>query len=130
MDAFEIAAQITKLNEEQQIVYGWASVVTEKGEPVVDSQGDIIDIQDLSKAVHDFMAVSRQGKLMHVGKRVGEIVESLVFTSELQKAMGIDLQKEGWFVGYKVHDPEVWKAVKSGKYKAFSIGGFGEREKA
>ena len=34
--------QVIKVDEDQRIVYGWASVTTYKGEPVVDRQGDII----------------------------------------------------------------------------------------
>ena len=34
----------------------------------------------------------------------------------------------GWWVGFKVHDEEVWKGVKSGKYKMFSVHGSGMRK--
>jgi hypothetical protein len=53
------------------MVYGWASVVTEKGEPVVDRQGDVIEPDTLVKAVNNFMEHVRVGKAMHVGEQVG-----------------------------------------------------------
>ena len=38
-----VEGAILKTDDEQRMVYGWASVVTEKGEPVVDRQGDVIE---------------------------------------------------------------------------------------
>ena len=55
------------------MVYGWASVVTEKGEPVVDRQGDVIEADTLVKAVNEFMEHVRVGKAMHKGIRVGAV---------------------------------------------------------
>ena len=49
------------------MVYGWASVVTEKGEAVVDRQGDIIEPETLVRAVNKFMEHVRVGKEMHKG---------------------------------------------------------------
>ena len=49
---------------------------------------------------------------------------------DVQKALGIDLGKVGWFGAMRFRDDEVWAAVKSGKFRAFSIGGTGVREAA
>ena len=37
---------------------------------------------------------------------------------------------EGWWVGFRVSDPDVWEKVKDGTYKMFSIEGTGERVEA
>jgi hypothetical protein len=44
--------------------------------------------------------------------------------------MGIDATAApaGWWVGFKVDDPEVWAKVESGEYKMFSIGGTATEE--
>jgi hypothetical protein len=105
-------------------------VVTEKGVPVIDLQGDEIPVEVLVKAVHTFMAECRVGKVGHAGGQTGEIVESLVFTKALQDALGIDLQKEGWFVGYRIDDPAVWTKVEAGDLSMFSIGGTCEYDEA
>lgn len=123
-------APIVAKDEAEHIIWGWASVVTEKGVPVVDLQGDEIPVPVLVKAVHKFMAECRVGKIGHAGGQTGEIVESLVFTKALQDVLGIDLQQEGWFVGYRIDDPEVWKQVQSGDLSMFSIGGTCEYEEA
>lgn len=123
-------ADIIEKNEEQRIVYGFASVIEDAGGMVVDSQGDIIDEATLVKAAHEFVKAERTAKAMHQGNPVGEIVESIVLTKDVQKAMGIKIDKVGWFIGMKIHDDNVWKQVKAGTLAAFSIGGRGHREAA
>ncbi len=107
---------------DQQIAYGWASVSTLNGELVTDLQGDQITIGEMQKAVHEFMK-DRAGDAMHDEAQCAEIVDSLVVTKELADAMGWDAGREGWFVGFKVHDANVWKRFLSGELKAFSISG-------
>lgn len=114
---------IIKVDEEQRIIYGWASVATVKGEPLVDLQGHIIPIEVLHKAVNTFMEGARVGKLMHQGKQVGQIIHSFPVTDEIMKSLGIQSDKQGWIVGYKVYDDDTWEEVKAGKWAAFSIGG-------
>jgi len=128
MDKVNISAEIISKNEDQQIIYGWASVIEVDGEQVVDSQNDIIKIDELTKAAHAFVSDARLAKTMHAGEGIGEIVESIVFAPDVQKSLGIDLGKVGWFIGMKVNDSDVWKRVKSGELAAFSIGGRGFRE--
>lgn len=118
-----IEGQILKADDEQRMVYGWASVITEKGKPVIDRQGDVIDSETLVKAVNNFMEHVRVGKAMHTGDQVGVVVHSFPITKELGDSLGIHSDREGWIVAYKVYDDNVWEMVKSGKLAAFSIGG-------
>lgn len=122
-------AEILKYDDEQRMVWGWASVITENGVPVVDRQGDVIKADTLMKAATDFMLSMRVTKEMHMGGKVGEFVHSLPLTKEIGEALGIKSDKEGWIVACKVYDDEVWQKVKSGELKAFSIGGRARREK-
>ena len=118
-----IEGKILKTDDEQRMVYGWASVITEKGEPVVDRQDDMIEADTLVKAVNEFMEHVRVGKAMHVGEQVGTVVHSLPITKEIGDSLGIQSDREGWVVAYKVFDDDVWNMVKSGELAAFSIGG-------
>ena len=120
--------KILKVDDEQRMVYGWASVVTEKGVPVVDRQGDVIEADTLVKAVNNFMEYVRVGKAMHTGEQVGVVVHSLPVTKEICDALGIQSDREGWVVAYKVYDDKVWEMVKSGELAAFSIGGRANKE--
>ena len=127
MKTFELNTKICKINEEQQLVYGWASVIIEGNEPVVDLQNDVITPEELAKAAHNFIITSRTAKQMHKGAKIGEVVESTVFTKEAQNALGINLQKEGWWIVMKIYDDAVWQKVKEGSLREFSIGGKAER---
>lgn len=133
---FKIEAEIAKgLNPDDQLkqglVYGWASVIEKDGVPVVDHQGDRISQQELVKAAHDFMK-RRDGGVMHdeTGHNIGSIVESVVLTKDLQKALGVDLGKVGWLIGYQISDARVKAMAQKRLLKAFSIGGRGRRRPA
>lgn len=125
---WSLSVPISKVDDEQRMVWGWASVIEENGRVVTDKQDDQIEIAELSKAAHGFMKFYRVGGDMHETMGVGDVVESIVFTPDVQKALGVDLGKVGWFVGFHVTDNEVWKRVKSGDLKAFSFGGRARRE--
>jgi hypothetical protein len=128
--------EIILKSEDQRIVWGWASVIEKGGKIVVDHQGDMIEPTELAKAAHGYVATARVGKAMHDGPKVAELVESIVVTKgggfeALLKSMGVampdTMPMQGWWVGFKVHDDATWALVKSGKLKAFSIGGSGKR---
>ena len=119
----DLEGKILKVDDEQRMVFGWASVVTEGGEAVIDRQGDVIEPETLVKAVNEFMEHVRVGKAMHTGEQVGVVVHSLPITKEIGEALGIHSNREGWIVAYKVFDDSVWERVKSGELAAFSIGG-------
>lgn len=124
---FSIGVEFTKAVDEQRVVYGWASMSTNGDSHLSDLQGDKIAVADLVKAAHEFITHSRTGGDLHEVMGVGRVVESLVFTPEVQKALGIDLGKVGWMIGMHVTDEGVWKRVKDGELKAFSIGGSATR---
>lgn len=134
VEKISFSVPIFKVSEDEfQTVYGWASIVEKAGQPVSDRQDDIIRASTLTKAAHQYVMEERAAKVMHQGKRIGNIVESIVLTKDIQKSLGIEIKDKdgdpiaGWFIGLKISDPEVWKAVKAGDYTAFSIGGSGQR---
>lgn len=125
--------QITKTNDEQQVVFGWASVSKDiNGQLLQDWQGDIIEPEDLEKAAFDFVLNFRDAGERHNPnlRKKGKLVSSLVFTEEVQKALNIPTGTVpvGWFVGFHIDDPKTWQEVKKGKYLMFSIEGQGIRE--
>jgi hypothetical protein len=124
----DISGEILKVDNEQRLIYGWASVITKDGEPIVDRQGDVIDADTLTSAVNKFMEHVRVGKTMHSGEETGKVIHSLPITKEICDALGIQSDREGWIVAYKVYDDDVWGRVKSGELRAFSIGGRAQRE--
>lgn len=126
---FEISFEISKSNDEG-LVSGWANVaVNADGSIPLDWQDDVISPATLEKAAVNFMLDYRGSGVMHEGDSKGVVVESIVFTKEKQAAIGIPegTIAEGWFITVKVLDPEVFKLVKSGVFKMFSIQGNAKR---
>lgn len=121
--AFEIPFKISKADPDKQQIFGWASVVTKNGQPIIDKQGDIIPVDELEKAFYDYVLYSRDQGHMHSKMGVGKLIECMVFTKEKQNVLKIDLGFEGAWVGYQVEDHDVWAAHKRGELPEFSIGG-------
>ncbi len=124
-------ADITKVDADKHLVFGWVTVAEEKGKPLVDKQGDVMSPEAMEDMAYNFTLNCRKGGEMHWKEKVGvgKLVESMAFTKEKQEALGIDLGKVGWWCGFKISDPDVWAKVKDGTYKAFSIHGKGLRQK-
>jgi hypothetical protein len=141
--AEELTGSLTQVDPDKRQVFGWASIVEKDGEPVVDLQGDYIGIDELEKSAYEYVHKSRIGGAMH--RRVGpdgqiisktdapyhaaDLIESFVVTPDKIEKMGLpESTPVGWWVGFKVNDDEVWKSVKSGDWKGFSIHGAGKRK--
>ena len=123
-----------KVDDEQRLAFGWAYVADIDGNLVVDHSGDFVDdavLPDFEKAAYDYVLVSREADEMHIRlDGVAKLVESVFLTKEKLQAMGLEGNRVGWWVGFRVSDDDVWEKVKSGKYSAFSIRGRGKREVA
>jgi len=122
-------AAIRKLDEAQNLVFGWASVAVEAdGTTLIDKQGDVIDPDTLERAAYDFVLEWREADEMHDRVTKGHVVESVVLTTEKRAAMGLPADGPvGWWVGFKV-DPATFAKVKAGTYQMFSIEGVAQRE--
>jgi hypothetical protein len=125
---YSVAINFAKASVTGQVVGGWASVVKVNGEVVEDYQGDIIPIDELRKAAHQFVCDARVAKAMHAGNPVGEVVESVIVDDDFAEALGITDGKRGWWIVMKINDPAVQEGIRKGIYRAFSIGGKGRRK--
>lgn len=128
MTQCELTSQIIKADEDQRVVWGWASVISEDGNPIYDTQGDSISAEVMTKAANAFMMDVRVAKAMHEGDQVGEVIHSFPLTNEIAKAFDIFSDREGWIIAMKIHDDDTWEKVKSGELGAFSIGGTAVKE--
>jgi hypothetical protein len=132
---------ISKIDEEKKQVFGWASLSTVDGEPVVDRQMDFIPIEETEKSAYTYVQESRKGGDMHKRVKKGlstnwdeplhtsDLIESMVFTKEKIVKMGLpeDALPEGWWVGFQIHDEKQWEDVKARRRTGFSIHGAGRR---
>ena len=122
--------RIAKSDDEKMLAFGWASVsMRVDGELIEDWQEDIVEPADLEHAAYEFVMLYREGGEMHERGGAAVLVESVVFTEEKIKAMGIPvgILPIGWWIGFKVTDKDVWEKVKDGTYQMFSIEGEAER---
>lgn len=123
--------RIVKIDTDQHLVFGWASVAIRKdGEQVVDLQDDVIDPDELEQAAYSFNLDFRAAGVNHEGESVGQLIESLVVTKEKLLSMGLEENAlpQGWWVGFYVEDDAVFDKIKDGTYTAFSIQGHALRE--
>jgi len=113
--------QFEIVDEDERLVSGWASV------EVVDLQGDIVPISELKRAMYKFM--DRGGFIMygHSNKPVGKVLQW-----EVEKFPGTDVYGIKFvakiFKDYPIDD-EVWKLIKAGELRGFSIGAQAKEEK-
>jgi hypothetical protein len=108
-------------NAEKRIVLGPA-LVPEK----TDLQGDIIGIDEIEKAAHNYLAeynVSSQTGVMHEDfDRQVQVVESYIAPVDFVLE-GRKIAKGTWMLAFKILDDETWTAVQKGELRGFSIGG-------
>ena len=125
--------KIAKSDDERMLAFGWASVsMRVDGELIEDWQEDIVEPGELENAAYRFVELYREGGEMHERGGAAVLIESVVFTKEKMKAIGIpdNTLPVGWWIGFKVLDEDVWEKVKDGTYSMFSIEGEAERVKA
>lgn len=124
---------------DQQLVMGWANVVTDKdGLVIVDRQRDVIRMDTLAKAARDYFATSAVGGVVHMRVpaahggtepvRIGKAIEGLIVTPLVKAVLGLPADTpHGFAITMHVESPAAWKAVRAGTFKMFSIGGRGVR---
>ena len=112
-----------------QVFYAWATVIEKDGVEVVDHDGDSWSAEEMEETAWAFNAASGVHGIRHGAIAEGsELVASIPFTADLQKALGIDLGRVGWLVGYRVADSGLWSDIESGVLPMVSIGASGLRE--
>jgi HK97 family phage prohead protease len=116
---FDFRVPVSVQDEGERLIAGYASV------EIIDRQGDLIPLDTLKKAWDHFTANPdfQVSMVMHSNIPVGKI---LIEHPKVQKKSGVD--ETGLFVIVKLRDDiqkanETWELIKSGKLKAFSIGG-------
>lgn len=96
-------ADITKVDAEKRMVYGYAST------EALDSQGEVVKLDAITAALQDYMKFANIRE-MHQPSAVGVAKEATV-------------DGVGLYIAVKVVDDSAWEKVTEGVYKGFSIGG-------
>lgn len=115
-------ASVAKVDAEHGLVFGYAIVSHENGEPYFDVQGDHIDEGAMLAASIDFMENSRVAKEMHTGDERGAVVFAFPMTTDIAAALNMTVEKTGLLIAMKP-DADMLAKFKSGEFTGFSIGG-------
>lgn len=99
----KLFAEICKVNDEERMVYGYAST------EAMDVQGERVSKDALAKALPEYMRFANIRE-MHQPSAVGV-------------AKSAEIDEKGLYLAAKVVDDTAWEKVKEGVYKGFSIGG-------
>jgi hypothetical protein len=119
-----IQCQLLKAeNKKLGLIFGWAIISSENGQPYYDTQGDHIPDDSMLRAATEFMESKRTMKIMHGGKKVGTVVFAWPMTPEIAQAMGVKGNRTGLMIAVKPDNPNVLERFRNSQYTGFSIGG-------
>lgn len=116
-------SQILKVDDALGLVFGFAMICKEDGEPHFDLQGDHIPESVMLEGSFDFAKSNRVAKEMHEGEQIGDITFMFPLTSDIAKSLNIVTKHTGLLIAMKPDSPEVLQKFVSGEYTGFSIGG-------
>ena len=122
--------KIAKADDEKHQAFGWANVsIRTDGELIEDWQGDIVEPDELEQAAYKFVELYREGGEMHERGGAAILIESVIFTEEKMKAIGIEpgTIPVGWWIGFLVLVDVVWEKVNDGSFSMFSFEGEAQR---
>ena len=121
-------------DDENNIIFGWGYVALEKdGEQVIDHSGEFTDkeaLKDLEIATYGFNIGSRKSGFGHKGLAKGYLAESMFFTKEKLKVLGLseDALPQGAWLGVWFPDDEDYAKIKKMKAPMFSMEGSAIKE--
>lgn len=122
-DSFQLHCEVAKVHDELGLVFGWAIICKEMGQPYFDLQGDHIPEHSMLKAATNFAKGARVAREMHVSGDRGTVVFMLPFTGEIAKSLGIQSpDRTGLIIGM-APDDDMLEKFKTGELRGFSIGG-------
>jgi len=99
----KLYAEITKIDRERRMVFGYAST------EALDSQGEVVRKEAIEAALPDYMRFANIRE-MHQPSAVGVAKEAAI-------------DDKGLYLAARIVDDEAWRKVTEGVYKGFSIGG-------
>lgn len=126
-----LEARITKSYDVRRRIFGYASIaVLKNGQPLLDLQGDVIEIDDLAEGWYGYVKESGQLNFQHQDGCAAALIEAMVFTPDKLEALGLapDALPLGAWVGYEIETDADYAYMKEAGFVMFSIEGFSLRE--
>ena len=114
--------KVAKVEPGLGLVFGWAIICTEGGDPYVDLHNDYIPDNSMLKASTIYAKGLRTAGDMHACAD-GIVVHTMPLTAEIAKAFGIQCDKTGLMIAMEPSDADTLKKFQTGERTGFSIGG-------
>ena len=114
---------IAKMDDEKHLIYG---IVLEPD--MVDTQDDMVSVEEIEKACHKFMRESQVIFREHKDKEPAcEVVENYIAPDNFKMGEG-EVKKGSWVMVTFCGDEELWGQVKKGEITGYSIRGYANRQ--
>lgn len=123
MSEITIVSDVCKVDGSLGLVFGYAMVCKIDGEPHFDLQGHHIPEETMLKTLTKFMENSNIAKEMHTGEQVGKYLFAFPMTTDIAKALDIQVKQTGALIAMKPDNQSTLEKFKSGEFTGFSIGG-------
>ena len=117
-------AEVMKRDDAQRLVYAISNVYSINGELVEDLDGDSFTTRAMEEFIGDVLKKQGTGKFEHEGDSCNDIVQGIVLSHELQKALGIDLGLECLVTCTHVPGDAEWAKVRDGTWEQSIAGKF------
>lgn len=121
IESVDFYIPIIKKSDEEKTVTGIALQPDD-----VDAQGESVSADVIRKAAHKFVEgyniVTRLGLQHNDFKKRFSLLESYLAPIDM-KLEKENIKKGAWIITVRVKDDDVWKKIKNGEIKGFSIGG-------
>jgi hypothetical protein len=117
-------AEVLKTDEESRLIYAFSNVYSIGGVTVEDADGDGFTTEAMEEFTAELLKKDTSGTFEHEGELCNTVVQGLVMSHELQKAMGIDLGFEALITATHFPDPENWAKAKDGSWEQSIKGRF------
>lgn len=122
-------------NNSNNCIFGWAYLAVDKdGVQQIDHSGELVkeaDFEDMELAVYAYNLAFREADMQHDCIAKGYLVESMVFTKEKIKAMGIPdgiLPKAAVWLGFHFPDDNDYNEICKMSKPMFSLYGKATKE--
>lgn len=121
---FEVTTNVCKVDDSLGLIFGYAMVCKIDGEDHFDLQGHHIPEDTMLKVLAKFMEGENiVAKEMHTGEQVGTFLFAFPMTTDIAKALDIDVKQTGALIAMKPDNQTTLNKFKSGEFTGFSIGG-------
>lgn len=116
--------EVMKSDDEQRILYAISNVYSIGGVTVEDLDGEGFTTRAMEEFTAQVLKRDTSGTWEHEGEPSNIVVQGLVLSHEVQKALGIDLGMECLITATHFPDPAAWERAKEGDWEQSIAGRF------